>query len=190
MEAKNHQSVSHRVVTLPNVLSAFRLALVPVFLGLILVRLDLLALVVLVISSVTDFLDGLVARRWNQISRLGQLLDPAADRLFILAALVGLSIRQVLPLWFVIVIVAREVFLAGIGLFLLHHRFAALPVHRIGKLATFSLYLALPLLLVGQAFPIVNGVAEPVAWALAIWGAFLYWWAGVLYLIRARDAVG
>jgi cardiolipin synthase len=83
--------VSDRVLTLPNVLSLLRLVLVPVFLVLLVQGEDAWALVVLSISSVTDWLDGFLARRWNQITRLGQLLDPAADRLYIFAALIGLA---------------------------------------------------------------------------------------------------
>lgn len=189
MEAKEPQFVSANIVTVPNALSILRLALVPVFLVLLITDQDLWALAILVVSSATDFLDGLIARRFNQISRLGQLLDPAADRLFIFASLVGLSVRQVIPLWFVVVIIAREVLLAGIGLVLLRHRFAPLPVHSLGKLATFCLFIALPLLLLGQVVPGVGGGVTVTAWALAGWGAFLYWWVGILYLIRARVAM-
>lgn len=88
--------VSSRILTVPNVLSFIRLAMVPVFLVLILRGQDGLALLVLVISSLTDYLDGFIARTFRQISRLGQLLDPAADRLFIFAALIGLAVRGVI----------------------------------------------------------------------------------------------
>lgn len=174
--------MSTRIVTIPNVLSLLRLALVPVFLLLVLAGEDILALAVLVFSSVTDFLDGVLARRLNQVTRLGQLLDPAADRLFIFATLIGLAIRDAVPWWLVLVIVGRDAFLLVLGIVLANHGFGPLPVHRLGKIATFCLFSALPLLLIGRAFPDAAFVSDPLGWAFALWGAFLYWWAGMIYL--------
>jgi cardiolipin synthase len=181
--------VSSRVLTVPNLLSFLRLALVPVFLALIIQGNDGLALLVLVISSVTDFLDGLIARTFRQISRLGQLLDPAADRLFIFAALIGLAVREVIPWWLLAVIVGRDLMLLGIGIVLANHGFGPLPVHHLGKVATLCLFYALPILMLGQAFPDVAWIADPLGWAFALWGAFLYWWAGAVYLIEAVRVV-
>jgi len=178
--------VSSRIWTVPNILSFARLALVPVFLWLIVRGDDALALLVLVISSVTDYLDGIIARRFGQITRLGQLLDPAADRLFIFAALIGLSVRGIVPWWFLAVILGRDLMLAAIGVFLANHGFGPLPVHHLGKVATFALFYALPIVMLGQAFPATAPIADPIGWAFAVWGAFLYWWAGVVYL---REAV-
>jgi len=177
------------VLTVPNLLSFLRLALVPVFLSLIIQGNDGLALLVLVISSVTDFLDGLIARTFRQISRLGQLLDPAADRLFIFAALIGLAVREVIPWWLLVVIVGRDLMLLGIGIVLANFGFGPLPVHHLGKVATLCLFYALPILMLGQAFPDVAWIADPLGWAFALWGAFLYWWAGVIYLIEAVRVV-
>jgi cardiolipin synthase len=183
------RTVSSRVLTVPNILSFFRLALVPVFIWLIITGQDTLALVTLVISSVTDFLDGFLARRLNQVSRLGQLLDPAADRLYIFAALIGLAWRELIPWWLVATIVLRDVMLAVLGIVLANHGYGPLPVHRLGKAATFCLFFALPLMLFSEAFPVVASVAFPLAWALAIWGAFLYWWAGAVYIIETARGV-
>jgi cardiolipin synthase len=170
------------VLTVPNLLSFFRLALVPVFLYFVITANDASALIVLVVSSITDFLDGFLARRLNQVSRLGQLLDPAADRLYIFAALIGLAWREVLPWWLVAIIVARDVMLAVLGVILANHGFGPLAVHHLGKVATFCLFLALPLLMLGEALPLVAPVSLPVGWAFALWGAFLYWWAGLIYV--------
>lgn len=183
---ENAQPISSRVLTVPNVLSFIRLVLVPVFLVLIIRGDDALALLVLVISSITDYLDGVIARRFNQITRLGQLLDPLADRLFIFAALIGLSVRDIVPWWFVAVIVARDLMLVGIGVALANRGYGPLPVHSLGKVATFCLFYALPIIMIAQAFPVTAPVADPVGWAFAVWGAFLYWWAGIVYL---REAV-
>jgi cardiolipin synthase (CMP-forming) len=177
------------VFTLPNILSFFRLALVPVFLAFIIVGEDALALLVLIVSSITDFLDGFLARRLNQVSRLGQLLDPAADRLYIFAALIGLAWREVLPWWLVAVILARDVMLAVLGIILANHGFGPLPVHHLGKVATFCLFVALPLLMLGEAFDAVAPISLPLGWAFALWGAFLYWWAGIVYIGETRRVI-
>ena len=176
--------MSSRILTVPNVLSFIRLAMVPVFLVLILRGQDGFALLVLVISSITDYLDGLIARTFKQISRLGQLLDPAADRLFIFAALIGLAARGVIPWWLFLVIVGRDAMLVVLGLVLANHGWGPLPVHHLGKLATLCLFYALPILMLGQAFPGAAFITTPVGWAFALWGAFIYWWAGVIYLIQ------
>jgi len=182
----NTGEVSSRIFTVPNILSFIRLLLVPVFLVLIIAGEDGYALLVLVFSSISDFLDGVIARRFRQISRLGQLLDPAADRLFIFAALIGLAVRDVIPWWLFIAIVGRDVMLLGIGIVLANFGFGPLPVHHLGKAATLCLFYALPILMLGQAFPDAAFIANPVGWAFALWGVFLYWWAGIIYL---REAV-
>ena len=145
--------VSSRILTVPNLLSFARLLLVPVFLVLIIAGHDGWALLVLIFSSVTDFFDGLIARKFNQSSRLGQLLDPAADRLFIFAALIGLAVRGIIPWWLVAIIVGRDVMLVVLGIVLANHGYGPLPVHHLGKVATFCLFYALPMLMLGQAFP-------------------------------------
>ncbi|WP_286309192.1 CDP-alcohol phosphatidyltransferase family protein [Agromyces mangrovi Wang et al. 2018] len=166
-----------------------RLALVPVFLGLIVAGLDIAALVVLVVASLTDLLDGYLARRLGQVTRLGQLLDPAADRLYIFAALLGLAFRDLVPWWIVAVIVARDVGIVLLGIVLANHGYGPLPVHLLGKVATFALFFGLPVILLGIAFPAVNAVSAPVGWAITLWGAFLYWWAGVIYALETRRVI-
>jgi cardiolipin synthase len=181
--------VSSRIFTVPNILSFVRLALVPVFLVLIILGADVLALVVLVVSSATDFLDGVLARRLDQVSRLGQLLDPAADRLFIFATIIGLAVRGIVPWWLVAVIVGRDVLLLVLGIVLANFGYGPLPVHHLGKIATFCLFYAFPILMIGQAFPAAAFVSAPVGWAFALWGAFLYWWAGVIYIVETLRVV-
>ena len=176
--------VSGRVLTVPNLLSFVRLAMVPVFLVLVLDGQDALALLVLVISSLTDFLDGYIARTFKQISRLGQLLDPAADRLFIFAALIGLAARGVIPWWLFAAIVGRDILLLILGIVAANFGYGPLPVPHLGKVATACLFYALPILMLGQAFPDAAWLTNPLGWAFALWGAFLYWWAGAIYLIE------
>jgi len=182
VEPQQSYQVSSRIFTIPNILSFVRLLLVPVFLVLIVRGEDGFALLVLVFSSITDFLDGVIARKLNQVTRLGQLLDPAADRLFIFTALIGLAVRGVIPWWLVIVIVGRDVMLAILGVTLANFGYGPLPVHHLGKVATFCLFYALPILMIGQVFPAAAWITVPFGWAFALWGTFLYWWAGIIYL--------
>lgn len=187
MEVQQTEVQSARVVTLPNVLSALRLLGVPLFLWLILVpEADGWAVVLLAVAGFTDWLDGYLARRWHQITRVGQLLDPIADRLYILATLVGLLIRGIVPWWFVVILVSRDLIL-GIALAMLKRRgVTGLPVHFLGKAATFCLLYAFPLLLLGDSTGWPADVARVAGWAFAVWGTALYWWAAVLYLGQAR----
>ncbi|WP_344315734.1 CDP-alcohol phosphatidyltransferase family protein [Agromyces allii] len=175
--------------TIPNLLSMLRLLLVPFFLWAVVVGEYVTALVVLVAASLTDLLDGYLARRLDQITRLGQLLDPAADRLYIFAALVGLAANSLVPWWIVIVIVARDVILLILGVVLANHGYGPLPVHQLGKVATFALFFGLPVIMLGLAFPAVEPVSAPIGWAITIWGAFLYWWAGVIYAIETARVI-
>lgn len=176
--------LSERILTIPNILSFARLLLVPVFLVLLVQGQDAAALAVLAVSSLTDYLDGYIARRFQQMSRLGQLLDPAADRLYIFAAIIGLATRELVPWWIVAVVVGRDVLLLVLGIVLANHGFGPLPVHQLGKIATFALFLGLPLIMLGQAAPAIAAFSDPIAWAITLWGAFLYWWAGVIYLVE------
>lgn len=184
------ESVSDRVVTLPNALSALRLVGVPVFLLLVLNHHDAAAVIVLMVSGVTDWLDGKIARRWNQMSRVGQLLDPAADRLYILATLIGLTARGVVPLWLTLLLVGRDVLLAPTIPLLRRHGYGPLPVHFLGKAATFTLLSGFPLLLLGEGDSFVSQVAHAFGWAFAIWGTALYWWAGALYVVQMNQVIG
>ncbi|WP_338074982.1 CDP-alcohol phosphatidyltransferase family protein [Kineococcus vitellinus] len=174
--------VSTRVLTVPNALSALRLLLVPVFAVLIVRGHDGWALLVLAVSGASDYLDGLLARRWDQVTRLGQVLDPFADRLYILTTLLGLAYRGLVPWWLVVVLVARDVLLACTVPFLAALGHSVLPVHFLGKAGTFCLLYAFPLLLLGEVAHSVAEVAGALGWAFALWGTGLYWWAGVLYV--------
>ncbi|WP_343907445.1 CDP-alcohol phosphatidyltransferase family protein [Nocardioides aquiterrae] len=176
-----------RVWTVPNLLSLLRLAGVPVFLWLVLgPEADGWALALLAVMGVTDFLDGYLARRWGQTSALGQILDPVADRLYILAVVVGLALREVIPWWVALSLPLRDLLLWGLVPLLRTRGYSALPVHFLGKAATFNLLYAFPLLLLGDGDGTVATLANVFGWAFAIWGIGLYWWAGVLYAWQVR----
>lgn len=176
-----------QVLTIPNIISIVRLAGVPLFLWLVLgPEADGWALVVLMLSGITDFLDGYLARKLNQTSKLGEILDPVADRLYILATVVGLAWRDIIPWWVAALLPARDLFLWGLVPFLRTRGYSALPVHFLGKAATANLLYAFPLLLLGDGPGVVATLAKVFGWAFAIWGTGLYWWAGLLYAWQVR----
>ncbi|GAA1736208.1 CDP-alcohol phosphatidyltransferase family protein [Isoptericola hypogeus] len=181
--------ISSAVLTVPNLVSLVRLALVPVFAVLIVVGQDMWALAVLAFSGFTDWLDGVLARRLHQVTKLGQVLDPAADRLFILVSLVGLAWRDLVPVWLVVVIVARDVVLACLMPVLARHGYGPLEVSFVGKAATFALLYAFPLLLLATAPGALGAAAHVVGWAFTWWGVGLYWVAGAQYVRQTRELV-
>jgi len=183
------RSGADRIWTIPNALSFLRLLGVPFFLLLILVERDVAAVVVLGVASLSDLVDGRIARRFNQISRLGEVLDPAADRLYILATVIGLAARGIIPWWLLLILVGRDVMLAMMWPAVRARGYASLPVNFIGKAATFCLLYALPLILLGAGPWPVSPAAKVTGWAFALWGAYLYWWAGLLYLRQTRELV-
>ena len=181
---------SSQVWTVPNLLSALRLLGVPVFLWLVLgPEEDTIALVVLMLSGVTDYLDGYLARRLQQTSRLGEILDPVADRLYILAVVVGLVLRDIIPLWVGLLLPLRDALLWCLVPFLRTRGYSALPVHFLGKAATANLLYAFPLLLLGDGTGAAATLAKVFGWAFAGWGIGLYWWAGILYAYQVYKLV-
>ena len=179
--------MEERILTIPNALSFVRLLLVPVFLWLVLgPQHDVLALVVLMVSGITDYLDGKLARRLNQASKIGAILDPVADRFFILAVVIGLGYRDIIPWWLAVILPLRDVFLFSLVPFLRTRGYSSLPVHFLGKAATASLLYAFPLLLLGDATGTVADLANVFGWAFTVWGVALYWWGGILYAFQVR----
>ena len=182
--------IGDRILTIPNLISFARLIGVPLFLYLFLsARADLAAMVVLAIGGTSDWVDGYIARRMDQVSRLGELLDPLADRLYILATLVAFTLRDVVPWQFTAALLAREVLLAGSLLVLRRHGYGPPPVHYVGKTATFILLAAFPVLLLAAAVPAAATAAVAIGWGLAWWGLVLYWVAGALYVVQATRLI-
>jgi len=182
-----------RVWTVPNLISLARLAGVPVFLWLVLgprsAVADWWAVGLLIAAGLSDWLDGKIARALGQTSRLGQALDPAADRLYIAATVIALAVRAIIPWWLVIALAAREVMLAAVLVVVRRHGWGAFGVSFVGKAATLALLYAFPLLFIG-AHPASYAEAARVAgWAFAFWGSALYWCAGFLYIVQARRLI-
>jgi cardiolipin synthase (CMP-forming) len=174
---------SGRVLTAANLISFARLLGVPLFLFL-LFGLDATgaAVAVLAVGGTTDWVDGYVARRFGQVSRVGEILDPLVDRLYILATVVAFTVEDVLPLAFTAALLARELVLLGCLAVLRRHGFGPPPVHYLGKTATFVLLAAFPLLLLAHTDTAVAPVSHALGWGLAWWGIGLYWLAAVLYV--------
>ncbi len=181
-----------RIWTIPNALSMARLLGVPLFLYWVLVtEQDGRAIWLLIAAGITDYLDGKIARKYNQFSRLGQLLDPAADRLYIAATLIALVARDGLPLWWALLLVGRDLALVPTLPILKRHGYGPLPVHFLGKAATFNLLYAFPMLLAAlpQRDDLLSTIFRPLGWAFAAWGSVLYLWAGVLYVVHLRQLI-
>ncbi len=183
-----------RVLTIPNGISAARLAGVPVFLWLVLgprtATADYWAVALLIVAGLSDWLDGKIARAFNQSSRLGQVLDPAADRLYIAATIIALAVRGIIPWWLVAVLGVREL-TVGAALAVLRRRvgLGTLQVSLVGKAATLCLLYAFPLLFLGDHPGWGGTLARVIGWAFATWGTVLYWWAAMLYLAQVRILV-
>lgn len=190
MEVQETAVQSDKIITIPNMLSFLRLLGVPLFVWLILgPQADGWAFVVLAVSSLTDWLDGKIARATGQITRLGQLLDPIADRLYIAAAIITFAIRGIIPWWLLVALLARDVIMALVMLRLKRHGVVGLPVHFLGKAATFFLLLAFPLLLLSGIDGWFGTTMLVFGWALMIWGAALYWYAAALYIEQTERLI-
>ncbi len=178
--------VGDRVLTIPNVLSAIRLILVPVFLYLLLVAEQTgWAVAILMFSGFSDWADGKIARLVdNQSSRLGELLDPLVDRIYMVVVPLALAGAGVVPWWFVVVLLGRDLVLAATLPLLRSRGLTALPVTYLGKGATFALMSGLPLVLLGQFDALWSRVILACGWAFLIWGLALYLWSAVLYLMQ------
>ncbi|WP_018599781.1 CDP-alcohol phosphatidyltransferase family protein [Mycobacterium sp. 155] len=184
--APDATAVPDRIVTVPNALSVLRLVLVPVFLWLLFsVHANAWAVAVLVFSGFSDWADGKIARLIaNQSSRLGELLDPLVDRIYMVTVPLALALYGVVPWWFVATLIGRDLVLAATLPVVRSRGLTALPVTYIGKAATFALMAGFPPVLLGQWDALWSRVVLYCGWAFLIWGMALYLWSAVLYLIQ------
>jgi len=178
-----------RIWTVPNAISFIRLVMVPVFLWLLVTGNDTMALIVLIIATTSDFVDGMIARNFNQVTRLGMYLDPLSDRLFIAASVIGLAIRGLIPLPLLAIILARDIMLLSVVLYR-RLRIADFPrVTFVGKTATFVLFIAFPVVVLGTVWNDAPVPLELIGWLLGSVGAGIYWVAGFGYLGVLRRTI-
>lgn len=177
------------IFTVPNCLSLLRIFLIPVFFFLLIKSYFAWTVLVLVISSLSDYLDGFLARKLGQVTILGAVLDPLVDRLYIFATLLGLLFVDLIPLWFLLGVVCREIFLLTLLPVLRKHGYKNLAVHFPGKVGTFCLLCAFPLFLLSKIGGQVGDFFDIVAWAFAIWGLALYWFSAFLYTKQTWNLV-
>jgi CDP-diacylglycerol--glycerol-3-phosphate 3-phosphatidyltransferase len=179
-----------RVLTVPNVLSAIRLVLIPVFIYVLLVaHANAWAVGILMFSGASDWADGKIARMLNQSSRLGVLLDPAVDRLYMVTVPITMALGGIVPWWFVIALLVRDGLLAATLPLLRSRGLSALPVTYVGKAATFALMSGFPLVLLGQWHALWSRVVGALGWGFLIWGLYMYLWAFVLYVVQMTMVV-
>ncbi|MCX6443135.1 MAG: CDP-alcohol phosphatidyltransferase family protein [Actinobacteria bacterium] len=173
------------VISVPNALTFLRFLGIPLFIYLTLnLKADGWAIVVLAIGGATDYFDGKLARAWNQTSRLGELADPAIDRLYILAILIVFLIRDILPLWMIVIIIGRDIALGLITVVMNRKGIPPFTVTYLGKAATFNLMYAFPFLLLAQSDGSLGTAAFVLGWSFAIWGIALYISTGISYARR------
>ena len=176
----------NRVLTVPNLISFLRICSIPYIAWLITKNHMILALVVLAISAFSDCIDGYIARRWNQVSKLGQIFYPIADRLLIIFSTVALAIASIIPWWALVLVVLRDVIMAALVVLLAQHDYGPLPVNFVGKAGTALIMLAIVSLMIVYAVSTeAMFVLYAAAIACGIWGIVLYWYAGLLYYRQA-----
>ncbi len=172
-----------RVWTLPNALSFLRAAGIPLFLWLILVKENApWAIAVLTAAGISDYLDGKLARALHQESRLGELLDPAVDRLYIASTLIALYLTGAIELWLLLLLFTRDIWLGVLLLYIRRFGVPPFTVTYLGKAATFNLLYAFPfLLLTNESSGRISDIAFVIAWGFSGWGIALYLWTAVTY---------
>lgn len=182
--------VTDRLWTVPNLLSIVRLLLIPVFLWLLVERELAWAGLLLIVSGITDYADGKIARHYGLVSKVGQVLDPIADRLYITVTIIGLATIGVIPWWLVAVLVLRDAAIAAMYPLVRRHRLAIPEVDFTGKFATACLLAGFPLLLLAEVEGWWVTLCLALGWALVWWGTVVYWVTAAIYAWQVRHMVG
>lgn len=186
-EGSGETRPDNRILTIPNAISALRILLIPVFVAMIVDHDTTEAGIVLFALVVaTDWVDGTVARRTGQVTELGRVLDPVADRAAIAAGLIALVVRGVFPLWAAVLILARDIAVLVIGAVVLSRYHVRLDVRWIGKVATFSLMIAIPAISWGTLDLPLSPAATVIGWAAFVTGIVEYYIAAAAYWLDVR----
>jgi cardiolipin synthase (CMP-forming) len=179
-----------RVLTAPNVITLLRLLCIPVFLWLLFgLHRQTAAAVLLAVLGATDWVDGFVARRYHQVSTLGKVLDPTADRLLVGTAVISVMVYGAVPLWFGLATIAREVLVSAMVILLAALGAARIDVLWVGKAGTFGLMFAYPAFLLGDGSASWQEPVRAIAWVTGLTGLTLAWWAAGSYVGPARRAL-
>jgi len=190
VDEQGSEQGTDQILTVPNVITVVRLSLLPVFLWLLFAKDDRAnAAWLLATLGTTDFLDGYIARRFHQVSELGKVLDPVADRLLFFVGIGGILVDGSVPAWFAVAVLVREALVAGATVSL-----AAMGVRRIdvtwfGKAYTLLLMIAFPLFLASESTLGWHEGARTAAWAFGLPGLVLAWYSAALYVPSARTAL-
>jgi cardiolipin synthase len=177
-------------LTVPNALTLLRALGIPLFVYLALsLEADGWAIFTLAVGGATDYFDGKIARAWGQESRLGELMDPTIDRIYVVVTLVVLYIRDAIPLWVIVLLLARDGLLALLSIALVSRHQAPLTVTYLGKAATFNLLYAFPFLLLALSQSWYGTLAFILGWSFALWGIALYIATGFSYSLAAVSAL-
>jgi len=179
-----------KLLNVPNALTALRGLGIPLFIYLALVlEADGWAIFTLAVGGATDYFDGKLARAWGQESRFGELADPAIDRLYIIATLIVLYLRDAVPLWVIAVLLGRDLLLGALTIVLAMNSLPPLKVTYLGKAATFNLLYAFPFLLLALHPGWAGTAAYIFGWCFTWWGVGLYLFTGASYFRTGIAAI-
>ena len=179
-----------RILTAPNLITLVRLLCIPVFLWLLFSQhRQTAAAALLAVLGATDWIDGFVARRYHQVSSLGKVLDPTADRILVGTAVISVMVYGAVPLWFGLATIAREVLVSAMVVLLAVLGASRIDVLWVGKAGTFGLMFAYPAFLLGDGTASWQEPVRVVAWVTGLTGLALAWWAAASYVGPARRAL-
>jgi cardiolipin synthase len=185
----SEEQVSEKILTIPNVISFIRLLAIPFFWWLVLGAEDIaVATILFAVIATTDWVDGYLARRLGQVSRLGKNLDPIADRLMIASGVVAGLIAGIVPPVIGWVLIVREIYMALVTLRLVSAGGGVLKVRWLGKVATFAVYSSVGAFYIAEV-PFIEVFFRPFAWVTGVGGLVLYWYTAILYTGDARNAL-
>lgn len=178
------------VLTVPNILSMFRILTIPLIVYLMIKNMWTASLIAVFFSAITDGIDGYVARAFNQVSKLGQILDPAADRLFIFGTVAAMGFAHLLPWWFIIAVFARDIVLGIFCIVLAQYDYGPLPVHFCGKTGTAVIMFTTGVMIFANLLPgNLYAYIYALGAAYALWGIILYWISAFIYFWQGAKLI-
>ena len=175
------------ILNIPNIITFFRILTVPLIVYLTHIGNLKFVCFLIFLASFTDWLDGYIARKYNMYSRLGEILDPVSDRIYILALIYIVYFLNLMPIVLILLLLFRETLLTSILAYLKTRGITGLPVHYLGKMGSFCLLIGFPGLIFSVTFLETKTLWLTIGWSFMIWGVFLYFFSTYKYLIQARN---